>query len=117
MRQTTLLFLLLAGILSVALFSIKYQVQDMEEELVRLNRAIINERQSIHVLKAEWSHLNNPERLAILARRYLGMKPLDPARMINFQGFERLDIGPRIDDKETADLAHATSFEAERGQP
>ncbi len=117
MRQTTLLFLLVAGILSVALFAIKYQVQDLEEELVRLNRAIIAERQSIHVLQAEWSHFNNPERLADLARRYLGMKPMDPARMVDFQGFERLDLGPRTDGGGPNGFAHAASVGAGEGRP
>ena len=52
MRYTTMLFLLLAGAISVALFSVKYQVQDLEDDLSSLNRSIIMERQSIHVLKA-----------------------------------------------------------------
>lgn len=90
MRHTTLLFLLLAGALSVVLFSVKYQVQDMEQELVDLNRSIIHERQSIHVLQAEWSHLNDPKRLAALAARHLGMKPVDAARMVSFGGVENL---------------------------
>lgn len=98
MRQTTLLFLLLAGALSVALFTVKYQVQDLEDELVGLNKSIINERQSIHVLKAEWSHLNNPERLGNLAEKYLGMKPVDPSQLADFTDIERLPL-PEAKDK------------------
>ncbi len=90
MRHTTLLFLLLAGALSVVLFSVKYQVQDLEQEMVDLNKSITDEHQSIHVLQAEWSHLNDPERLGALAQRYLGMKPVDPARMVSFDGLARL---------------------------
>ena len=80
-RHTTLLFLLLAGALSVALFSIKYKVQDLEQELAFLNKSIYQERQSIHVLKAEWSFLNNPERLGGLARRHLNMVPVKPSQL------------------------------------
>lgn len=94
MGRTTLLFLLLAGALSVALFSVKYQFQDLEQELVELNRSIIAERQSVHVLKAEWSHLNNPERLGLLAERLLGMKQVDAAAMIGFVDIDRLDLPP-----------------------
>ena len=97
MRYTTLLFLLLAGAISVALFSVKYQVHDLEDDLSSLNRSIIMERQSIHVLKAEWSHLNNPERLGNLARWHLGMQPIDPAQMTNFKGMERLKLAPRLE--------------------
>jgi cell division protein FtsL len=99
MRYTTLLFLLLAGAISVALFSVKYQVQDLEDDLGSLNRSIIMERQSIHVLNAEWSHLNNSERLGSLARWHLGMQPIDPAQMINFIGMERLTLSPHLDTK------------------
>jgi cell division protein FtsL len=99
MRYTTLLFLLLAGAISVALFSVKYQVQDLEDDLSSLNRSIIMERQSIHVLKAEWSHLNNPERLGNLARWHLGMQPIDPAQMTNFKSMERLKLSPRLETK------------------
>ncbi|MHA1597219.1 MAG: cell division protein FtsL [Alphaproteobacteria bacterium] len=90
--KTTLLFLLLAGALSVALFSVKYQVQDLEQELSGLNRSITSERKSIHVLKAEWSHLNNPERLDRLARKHLGMKPIVPAQMKTIDGVRDLQI-------------------------
>lgn len=94
MRHTTFLFLLIAGAISVALFSVKYQVQDLEEELGSLNRSITLERQSIHVLNAEWSHLNNPERLKNSARWHLGMQPIAPAQMTNFMGMERFGLPP-----------------------
>ena len=99
MRHTTLLFLLIAGAISIALFSVKYQVQDLEDDLTSLNRLITMERQSIHVLNAEWSHLNNPERLGKLARLHLGMRPIDPAQMINFKGMERLKLAPPLEQK------------------
>jgi cell division protein FtsL len=85
MRQTTVLFVLLAGALSLALFSVKYQVQDLEGELVDLNRSIKVEQQAIRVLKAEWSHLNNPERLRGLAERHLGLDQVRPEQMQTVQ--------------------------------
>ncbi|MBC8270296.1 MAG: hypothetical protein H8E36_16275 [Rhodospirillaceae bacterium] len=102
MRHTTLLFLLLAGALSVVLFSVKYQVQDLEQELVDLSGSIIKEHQSIHVLEAEWSHLNDPERLAALVERHLGMKRVEPGQMVNFQGFKLTSLPG---DKNQSDLA------------
>ena len=76
-RPATLLIVLLAVSLSLTLFTVKYQVQDMEDQLIGLNRSITDDRQAIHVLKAEWSYLNEPTRLKILAERYLGMTPID----------------------------------------
>ena len=80
-RHSTLVFLLMAGAVALALFSVKYQVQDMEKELTQLNRSTIEDRDAIRVLKAEWSHLNNSARLRVLAGRHLGMKPLIPEQM------------------------------------
>ncbi len=75
-RPAMVLIVLLAASLSLTRFVVKYQVQDLEEELVGLNRAITEDRQAIHVLKAEWSHLNEPSRLKKLAERYLGLGPV-----------------------------------------
>ena len=86
---STLLTLLFAGAISLVMFSVKYEVQDLEDELSRLNRSIIAERQAIHVLKAEWSHLNNPERLRSLARRHLGLKPVEAKQFGIFSGLPK----------------------------
>lgn len=80
-RPTMVLIILLAASLSLTLFVVKYQVQDMEDQLTGLNRSITEDKQAIHVLKAEWSHLNDPVRLKDLARRYLGLGALE-ARQI-----------------------------------
>ncbi len=81
MRQTTILTLLLAAVMSVALFYLKYEVTDLEQELDVLNRAIVADQEGIHVLKAEWSHLNDVARIKDLASRYLEMKPTEPTQI------------------------------------
>ncbi len=81
MRPATLLALLLVGALFLTLFTVKYQVQDLEQELTGLNQMISADRRAVHVLEAEWSHLNNPSRLRNLAVRYLGMGPVDPVQL------------------------------------
>jgi len=80
-RQTTLLAVILAAALSVVLFGVKYRVQDLEGELTGIERGILNEERSIHVLRAEWAHLNDPERLRGLAERYLGLEPVSPIQL------------------------------------
>ena len=80
-RHSTLVFLLMAGAVALALFSVKYRAQDMEKELAQLNRTTIEDREAIRVLKAEGSTLNNAARLRVLAGRHLGMKPLIPEQM------------------------------------
>ena len=76
MRTSSLVILLVAVAVGIGLFMVKYRVQNLEEQLVQLNRSIASDRESIRVLKAEWSHLNEPSRLKSLAGRHLGMVPV-----------------------------------------
>ena len=78
MRQSTLVLILLTVAIGVGLFLVKYRVQGLEGELNNLNRDIASGRERIHVLKAEWSHLNQPARLRDLAERYLGLGVVEP---------------------------------------
>ena len=76
MRTSTLSILLSAIAIGIGLFMVKYRVQDLENQLFDLNRQIVRDREALQVLRAEWSHLNEPSRLKILANRYLGMAPV-----------------------------------------
>ena len=80
-RPTMVLITLLAVSLSLTLFVVKSQVQGLEGELVKYNRTISDDRQAIHVLKAEWSFLNQPARLRQLAERHLGLSVVEPAQV------------------------------------
>jgi len=80
-RPTTLFAIVASAAIGVALFALKYQVRDLEAELTSINRQIIADREAIHVLNAEWSHLNDPERLAALAGRYLQLQPVTADRI------------------------------------
>ena len=40
------------------LFQVKYEVQQQEDELARLDRQIADSREAVRVLDAEWSFLN-----------------------------------------------------------
>jgi cell division protein FtsL len=85
MRLGTLLWLLLVAIAGLGLFQLKYRVQAQEQELARLDRQIQNDRDEIQVLRAEWAHLNDPHRLADLARRYLDLAPVAGVQIVRFE--------------------------------
>ncbi len=84
-KCSTFITVTLAAALGVGLFVVKYQVQDLEDQLAMIDHEIVSERQSIHVLNAEWSHLNEPGRLKVLAERHLSMVPL------NYQQYTAVD--------------------------
>ncbi len=75
--RSTCLWLALAAVVGFGLFHVKYEVQRLESELHQLNSEILKEQRQIHVLKAEWSYLNRPERLSALASRHLDLVPMD----------------------------------------
>ena len=84
MRVGTLLWLALVAIAGFGLFQLKYRVQGQEQELARLFHQIQNDRDQIQVLRAEWAHLNDPHRLADLARRYLDLAPVAGVQIVRF---------------------------------
>ncbi len=81
MRRSTILWFLIATCLGIALFLVKHEVQQREEQLASLHREILASQEAIHVLEAEWSYLNRPDRLEALVRRHLNMVPLDTRRL------------------------------------
>jgi hypothetical protein len=49
-------------------------VQDLEEQIDRTNQKIIASQQATHILKVEWAHLNEAERIEKLAQKYLKLE-------------------------------------------
>jgi hypothetical protein len=80
--KSTVIWLGLAGLASGALFHTSYQVQALGEDLAGLNRAIIQEQEAIQILKAEWSYMNDPNRIEEMTRRHLVLGPTTPDQMI-----------------------------------
>lgn len=77
MKRLLCLMIFIIGGIGIVLFNVKYKVVSLEQELSNMRRDIYSTRQSIHILKAEWEHLNNPLRLQKLAQKYLSLIPLD----------------------------------------
>lgn len=83
MRAATFLWALLATVAGAGLFLLKYQVQAEERHLREVRKDIVGTEQSIHVLKAEWSYLNDPVRLREQAERHLAMHPMRANQMVS----------------------------------
>jgi hypothetical protein len=77
-RVSVLVWTIILALLGVGLFQVKYNVQSKERELRDVRRQIEANLTSIHVLEAEWSYLNDPLRLADLARRHTDLLPTTP---------------------------------------
>ena len=75
MRASWFLWGALAICVGVSLFLLKYKVQALENELVARQEQVVRDRSAIRVLQAEWTYLNDPERLRRLSVEHLGFGP------------------------------------------
>ncbi len=84
--KITMFGLWLTLTLMVALGSsvLKNRVQVLERKLATINSNIQNDIAQIHVLKAEWSHYNTPDRLRKLASEQLSLENAKPEQIINY---------------------------------
>jgi hypothetical protein len=80
-RLRTLFWLLLVSATGFAMFGVKYQVQALEDELARVNRATAAEEHEMHVLDAEWAYLTRPETLEAMNRQFLSLVPISTKQL------------------------------------
>ena len=84
-RTATLsLWMALTCLVGFGMFVMKNKVQTLEAELAQINRNIQDDVKTIHVLNAEWSHLNSPERLRQLAAKHISLNPVQAEQIINY---------------------------------
>lgn len=82
-RALNVLALIVAAVLAVALYVAKTEAQGSQQRLAEIQAELAEERRQINVINVEIAHLEDPERLRTLARRYLGFEPLDPSREVD----------------------------------
>jgi len=80
-RPSTILWASAVVVVGYAMFQVKYEVMQQEDQLGRLKHEIASDREAVRVLNAEWSFLTQPARLDALARRYLDLVPIGPKQL------------------------------------
>lgn len=73
------------------LFFIKEKVVYMRSELYEVKRQIDNERDSIHILRAEFAYLSDPKRLSRLNNNYLQLSTTSTKQIVSSIGDENID--------------------------
>ena len=81
-RPSTIPWIAALILIRYAMFQVKYEVLQQEQQLARLDHAILKDRESIRVLNAEWSYLSQPTRLDQLAKRYLALAPIGTPQLL-----------------------------------
>ena len=80
----SILWFLFTVVIGSYYFVLTNDVQNLEKELAQINRDIENDIRDIHILEADWSELNNPERLKVLAGKYISLDFIKPEQIINY---------------------------------
>ena len=81
LRVTALIYMACFAAASMGIYLIKYSVQNMQREVVAMQDSVAHEKESLHLLKAEWANLKPPERLHRLADAHLNLVPLDSKKI------------------------------------
>lgn len=71
MRLSSMMWVVAMVCAASLLYSVKYRVQSMDEQIASIRAQIAEERAAIHVLNAEWAYLSRPERIRRLAEKHL----------------------------------------------
>jgi cell division protein FtsL len=69
-------------VLAYVIYEVKYDTRALDVEIAALSKDIEAERDSVAVLRAEWSLLNRPERIERLAQKYLDLAAPKPRQML-----------------------------------
>ena len=77
-------------------YSIKYETLYWAEQAAKVRSRIQRERDSIAVLKADWQHLNRPDRLQAAAERHLDLQPVSVHQLARLSDLP--DKAPRVDE-------------------
>lgn len=83
LRLNTMICCICFAIAAYALYMVKFSVQNLQREVAATQAQLDAEKESLHLLNAEWAYLNRPERLRHLADAHLSLVPLDSRRIEN----------------------------------
>lgn len=74
LKGSNLIWLGIIVTCAYGLYQVKYQVESLQEELLRTHNELAEHKESLHVLKAEWAYLSRPVRMERLTQQYLALE-------------------------------------------
>ena len=104
------LFVVLAMIAAaVVTYNLKHDTEAAATRVARLNSAIAKERESIALLKAEWSTLSQPSRLQQLVTHYEDYFQLEPFSVSQVATLDEIPLRPEVVEESLDDAATAAA--------
>ena len=88
LKNSPMLTVIISVSAIIFLFHVKYEVSALEKKNSYLKKNIALLQDDIHILNAEWHHLNDPKRLQTLTKKYLtNLRPTDSKQLISIESF------------------------------
>lgn len=82
-RLPTLVLAVVLTISAFGLYHVKYRVQELSEDIARVQTELRQEKEDLWIARAEWVYLNRPERIKKLTEAHLGLHYLHGRQMVN----------------------------------
>jgi hypothetical protein len=95
LRFSTIVWMIFIAGAALGLYVVKYRVQGLHEQVMQTERSLREEKEAMHVLEAEWTYLNRPERLRHLTEKYLTLQPADPKQIAELDSLPMRGEEPR----------------------
>jgi len=89
--RLTVFWLFMGVLAAFGLYNVKYRVQELKVEVAQAETQLREEKKNLHVLEAEWTYLNRPDRLRQLSSKFLDLKPAQGAQLGDVAA---LPVGP-----------------------
>jgi len=108
-RPSTIIWMVLWVVAAFGLYMVKYKVQAVRTEVASAERQLREEKKNLHVMTAEWTYLNRPERLRQLSAKYLDIKPMHGNQLADFASLpEKNSVTQQASDTQDLPPAHLT---------
>lgn len=86
-------------LLVIAVFQTEFKVQKLRAELKKIERSMVTDQENIAILEAEWTYLNQAQRLKELSAQYLSLRPTQASQIRPIESIPMREIksGPVLE--------------------
>ncbi len=103
-RPVTAICMLAAGASGLFLYQTKHRAVMLDRQIMAVLKQTDATRERIGVMRAEWALLNEPDRLAELSGKHLGLRTLSPTQFVSVA-----DLGSRLPPPDAPGTSYAAA--------
>lgn len=93
-RKLNILLLLTSSVAFVAVYGLKYSVEEVAKSKTALERQIERQKGELSLLEADWSYLNQPGHIQPIVERHIDALNLQPIKQAQFGSLSDLPMRP-----------------------